>query len=241
MARSNTTMKDRNARYYDLLERAFGQRAACKLTEATPKERQNGKCSACTFNIDQFEFDRVIADLIRKSKLRREGLCPFFLFAGLLAHTLDYGSEAQLTSQDNERFAISALERALKQIAGALNKLDRKEIEIHHRDDPYYAKLMDIAVSEHFLTSALAALKATYNAPLDKRGRPEMLDAQDIARCCSEAWKMLREKEPGKNNAGFLELLSATWTTVYGEHRPEPSWPHHIDALKRQAKKKGRK
>jgi hypothetical protein len=116
------------------------------------------------------------ADFIRKGKLRREGLCPFFLFAGLLARTLDYGSEAQLTSQDNERFAISALERALKQIAGALNKLDRKEIEIHHRDDPFYAKLMDIAVSERFLTSALEALKARYNAPLDKRGRPEMLE-----------------------------------------------------------------
>jgi hypothetical protein len=40
---------------------------------------------------------------------------------------------------------------------------------------------MDIAVSERFLTSALEALKARYNAPLDKRGRPEMLDAQDIA------------------------------------------------------------
>jgi hypothetical protein len=54
-------MKGRNAQYYDLLERAFGQRATCKLTEATPKDRRNGKCSACTFNIDQFEFDRVRA------------------------------------------------------------------------------------------------------------------------------------------------------------------------------------
>jgi hypothetical protein len=131
MARSNT-MKARNARYYDLLERMFAPRPACKLTEAAPKDRKNGKCSACPFNIDQFAFDQVIADLIRKGKLRREGVCPFFLFAGLLARTPDYGSEAQLTLQDNERFAISALERALKQIAGALNRLDRKEIEIHH-------------------------------------------------------------------------------------------------------------
>ena len=47
-------------------------------------------------------------------------------------------------------------------------------------------------------------------------------------------------KAPGKNNAGFLELLSATWRTVYGEQQPEPSWAYHINSLKQQAKEKGR-
>ena len=143
MARITTTMKDRDARYYKLLERAFGPRAFCKLSGA-PTDKKNGKCSACTFKIE-FEFDEVIANLIRKGKLRSKGPCPFFLFAASLANTLDYGPEAQLKSQENERFAISELQRALRHIAGALNKLGREEIEIHHADDPFYAKLMDVS------------------------------------------------------------------------------------------------
>ena len=47
-------------------------------------------------------------------------------------------------------------------------------------------------------------------------------------------------KAPGKNNAGFLELLSATWTTVYGEQEPEPSWAYHIDSKAAGAENVGR-
>jgi hypothetical protein len=238
MGRITTTMKDRDARYYQLLERAFGPRAFCKLSGA-PADKKNGKCSACTFKME-FEFDEVIANLIRKGKLRRGGPCPFFLIAAALANALDYGLEAQLKSQDHERFAISELQRALKHIAGALNKLGREEIAIHHADDPFYAKLMDVSIAEVFLTGALKALKARATAVVQQRGRPAKLDAQDITRCCLEVWELLMRKEPGKNNAGFLELLSAAWRTVYGEEqRPEPSWAYHIDSLKQQAKEKG--
>jgi hypothetical protein len=239
MGRITTTMKDRDARYYKLLERAFGPRAFCKLSGA-PTDKKNGKCSACTFKIE-FEFDEVIANLVRKGKLRREGPCPFFLFAAALANTLDYGPEAQLRAQENERFAISELQRALRHIAGALNKLGREEIQIQHAYDPFFAKLMDVTISEIFLTGALKALKARHKVAVRQRGRPSKLDAQDITRSCLTAWELLMRKEPGKNNAGFLELLSATWTTVYGEQRPEPSWAYHIDSLKQQAKEKGRK
>ena len=232
-------MKDRDARYYQLLNRAFGPRAFCKLS-AAPKDRKNGKCSACTFQIGEFEFDEAIANLVRKGKIPT-GPCPFFLFAASLANTLDSGPEAQLKAQENERFAISELQRALRHIAGALNKLGREEILIHHTDDPFYAKLMDIDISEVFLTGALKALKARYKAAISSKGRPPKRDAQDITQCCLTAWVMLTRKEPGKNNAGFLELLSASWTTVYGEQRPEPSWAYHIDSVKQQAKKKGRK
>jgi hypothetical protein len=240
MARTSTTMKDRDASYYKLLNRAFGPRASCGLSTAL-KDRESGKCSACTFQIGEFEFDEVIADLVRKGKIRTERVCPFFLFAGLLAHTLDYGPEAQLNSQENERYAISELQRALRHIAGALNKLGREEINIQHADDPFYAKLMDIIISEVFLTGALKALKARYEAPVAQRGRPPKLDAQDITRCCLKAWPMLMQEEPGKNNARLLELLSATWRAVYGEQRPEPDWTHQIASLKQKAKKKGRK
>jgi hypothetical protein len=239
MGRITTTMKDRDARYYKLLERAFGPRALCKLS-GSAIDKKNGKCSACTFKIE-FEFDEVLANLVRKGKLRREGPCPFFLFAAALANALDHGQEAQLKSQEDESFAISELQRALKHIAGALNKLDRKEIEIHHADDPFYAKLMDVAISEIFLTGAVKALKARHKAAVRQRGRPAKLDAQDITRSCLRAWELLTRKEPGKNNAGFLELLSATWTSVYGDQRPEPSWAYHIDGLKQQARKEGRK
>ena len=78
MGRITTTMKDRDARYYQLLERAFGPRAFCKLSGA-PTDKKNGKCSACTFKIE-FEFDEVIATLVRRGKLYRGGPCPFFLF-----------------------------------------------------------------------------------------------------------------------------------------------------------------
>ena len=156
-----------------------------------------------------------------------------------MENTLDYGPEAQLNSQENERFAISELQRALRHIAGALNKLGREEIEIHHADDPFYAKLMDVSISEVFLTGALKALKARSKVAVQQRGRPAKLDAQDITRCCLTVWELLMRKQPGKNNAGFLELLSATWRTVYGEQRPEPSWAYHIDSLKQQAKEKG--
>ena len=237
MGRITTTMKDRDVRYYQLLERAFGPRAFCKLSGA-PTDKKNGKCSACTFK-NEFEFDEVIANLVRKGKLRREGPCPFFLFAAALANTLDYGPEAQLRAQEHERFAISELQRALKHIAGALNKLGREEIAIHHADDPFYAKLMDVTIAEVFLTGALEALKVRSKVAVQQRGRPAKLDAQDITRCCLIVWKLLMRKEPGKNNAGFLELLSATWRTVYGEQRPEPSWAYHIDSLKQQAKEKG--
>ena len=235
MGRITTTMKDRDARYYKLLERAFGPRSFCKLGGA-PADKKNGKCSACTFKIE-FAFDEVIANLIRKGKLRSKGACPFFLFAAALANTLDYGPEAQLKSQENERFAISELQRALRHIAGALNKLGREEIEIHHAEDPFYAKLMDVSISEVFLTGALKALRARSRAPVPRKGRPAKLDAQDITRCCLIAWELLMGKAPGKNNAGFLELLSATWTTVYGEQEPEPSWAYHIDSLKQQGRK----
>jgi hypothetical protein len=240
MAGTTTTMKDRDARYYKLLDRAFGPRAFCKLSGALT-DRKNGKCRACTFQIGEFEFDEVIANLVRKGKIRTGGPCPFFFFAASLANTLDYGPEAQLRAQENERFAISELQRALRHIAGALNKLGREEIQIQHTDDPFYAKLMDISISEVFLTGALKALKARYKAAISSKGRPPKLDAQDITKCCLTAWEMLMRKEPDKNNAGFLELLSASWTTVYGEQRPEPSWAYHIDSFKQQAKKKGRK
>ena len=237
MGRITTTMKDRDAQYYKLLERVFGPRAFCKLSGA-PTDKKNGKCSACTFKIE-FEFDEVIAHLVRKGKLRREGPCPFFLFASALANTLDDGPEAQLRAQEHERFAISELQRALKHIAGALNKLGREEIAIHHADDPFYAKLMDVTIAEVFLTGALKALKARSKVAIQQRGHPAKLDAQDITRCCLIVWELLMRRQPGKNNAGFLELLSATWRTVYGEQRPEPSWAYHIDSLKRQAKEKG--
>jgi hypothetical protein len=171
MAGTTTTMKDRDARYYKLLDRAFGPRAFCKLSAAALKGRKNGKCGACTFQIDEFEFDEVIANLVRKGKIRT-GPCPYFLFAASLANTLDYGPEAQLRAQENERFAISELQRALRHIAGALNKLGREEILIHHTDDPFYAKLMDISISEVFLTGALKALKARYKAAISSKGRP---------------------------------------------------------------------
>ena len=69
MGHITTTMKDRDARYYKLLERVFGPRAFCKLSGA-PTDKKNGKCSACTFKIE-FEFDEVIANLVRKGKLHR--------------------------------------------------------------------------------------------------------------------------------------------------------------------------
>jgi hypothetical protein len=235
----NTTMKDRNDRYYKLLERQFGPRPPCKLSGSST-DRKNGKCSACAFQIGEFEFDEVIVGLVCKGKIRPRGLCPFFIFGGLLAHTLDHGPEAQLTSQANERFAISQLENALRYIAGALNKLDRQEIDIHHADDPFYAKLMDIAKSEQLLIGAVTALRDRYKEPITRKGHPGKLDAQDITGCCLRAWEMLTGKGPGKNNARFLELLSAAWSAVYGEHRAEPSWPHYIDTLKQKAKK-GRK
>jgi hypothetical protein len=239
MAR-NTTMKDRDARYYELLSRVYGPRASCKLTLA-PRDRKNGKCSACMVQIGEFEFDEVISNLVRNGKIRTERVCPFFIFSGVLASTLGHGLEAELKSQENERFAISELRRALKFIAGALNSLGREEIYIHHAEDPFYGKLIGISASEVLLTEALKALKARYKAPIAQRGRPPKLDAQDITQACSKAWRMLMRKEPGKNNASFLVLLSGTWTTVYGEQRREPSWGHHIDSLKQQTKKKSRK
>jgi hypothetical protein len=163
-------------------------------------------------------------------------VCPFLVFAGFLSSTLDTGPEAELKSQENERFAISELQRALRHIAGALNRLDREEIYIHHADDPLYGKLMHIAISESLLTEALKALKARYKAPIVKLGRPLKLDAQDITRCCLKAWQLLMRKEPGKNNAKLLELLSAVWTDDYGEQRREPDWAHHIRWLKQEEK-----
>ena len=96
----------------------------------------------------------------------------FLFFAAHLANTIDYGPEAQLRTQEHERFAISELQRALRHIAGALNKLGREEIAIQHADDPFYAKLMDISISEVFLTEALKALKARYKAAIRVRGAP---------------------------------------------------------------------
>ena len=92
-------MKDRDARYYKLLERAFGPRAFCKLS-GSPTDKKNGKCSACTFKIGEFEFDEVIASLIRKGKLRTEGTVSILSFCRRLGEYTRLWTGGALTSQE---------------------------------------------------------------------------------------------------------------------------------------------
>jgi hypothetical protein len=217
--------------YYQLLERALlGPRSKCQLSSNSEKNK-NGRCSICPYKQEEFEFDHVLARLIENGTIHRLRLCPYQIFAGMLLEDLDL--EAERVENWKRGLAIKKLERAKKDIAGALAMFGH-DIEIHKDADELYRRLDFVGRSQRIIGRAITALKAVYKEPKPKTGHPGKLDARAITAGCLASWRLLVGKEVGKNNTQFLDLLSATWIAVEGSNKREPDWQHQIKAAKKR-------
>jgi hypothetical protein len=227
-------IRDEREGYFKLLERIYlGPRTKCQFNRE-PENNKNGRCSSCTIKEAEFEFDNVLARLIKNGTIHRSALCPYRLFAGLLLHDLEDGPDAKLVSIEKRQVAIKALESAQRSITGALT-LFGIDIEIHKDADDLYQRLNNVKVSQRFIRVAIAALKARQRKlPARRGGRPAKLNAQVIADYCLSVWQLLVGKEANPKNTQLQDLLSATWISVHGAKEREPDWEHQIKAAKKR-------
>jgi hypothetical protein len=233
-------IKNKEEKYFRLLERVYPEpRLKCGLADSS-EGSEKGQCRACTFKIGEFEFDDVLEQLIRNGQIRNGGihrahLCPYQVFAGMLLGNLDDGPEAERVENWKRGLAIRNLERAKKNIAGALAVFGH-DIEIHKDADEFYRRLEFVRRSQGIIGKAITAIKAVYKEPKPKTGHPGKLDAQAITEACLTSWRLLVGKEAGKNNTQFQELLSKTWISVHGakKEKDEPDWEYQIKAAKKR-------
>jgi hypothetical protein len=201
----------------------------CRLG-SEPRPRRGGGCSACTAR-QEFEIDRVIAQLIDSGSFARAGVCPYQVIASHLVAGLTLGPEVSRTRSTRRPrvdpvVEVKGLLRRIRSLLFATGPSpDNIEAIAISNAGAWWQALSAVLAAERSLERALALFESRIpvNTIRSPRGRTGALHNQAVARAMAGAWRQLTGRLPAKDNSKIHGLLLAAIVSIVGHADKEPN------------------